>query len=720
MDGGVFVSYRKGDDPGWAGRVRDSLANHFGDDHVFFDVDSIRGGQRWEEALDEALGASRTVVLVIGPQWLTCLKERQGGTEIDYHLREVSMALDKGIDVYPVRVHGAPMPDLDDLPEELRSRLPAIQWMEVHENLFAASMARVISDIERATGNVAAPRTDNPAVLLQEATVGPWGSDAGFHEIADAVAAVAAGGKIRVRPGRYLKQVVLEKAIAVVGEGRGEVLLDCDAVPCIEARSVGAVVRGLKIRASAQEGAVGIRVESGDLTVEDVRVEAKWVPTSTAIHATGAGTRLTLGATFVSSIDVGIHVEEGAAARIERTSVAGATSHALVIESGADPKVSGCSFAGAGASTVLVANDGRGTIDDCAIGSDGGPTVEIRTGGSPTIRGRRGSTTHSGALAKVPDRLAKARSAGPGALAPDDKDRTGWTVVVADDGAGTVTLCDLAELQVRTGGNPTVTDCAIGVVRGADQGRGSICGCAIGQVILTAGADPTFRDGCTIAPDRGVKVTVEVRSGAAGTFEDCEIVGRNVRDGSPDPAVLSDGGAPVLRRCVVKNPGEGALWVGGGGRATIDGGELRSSVSGPALVVDHGEAEVAGVVIHGGVRIGGEGRVVFDGGEVHADPISGFVLEVQSGGELRSVETSFRGPGFAAARKVGRWIEARSDKVKGKVAGALGATPPVRIGDGSITSFTSCSFIGIGSDGVVAPTSGAGFDHCNLDGDPYP
>ena len=109
MGAGVFVSYRKDDDPGWAGRVRDSLAHHFGDDNVFFDVDSIRAGQRWEEAIDAALTQSQSVVLVIGPSWLRCLKERADGPETDYHLREIIMALDRGIHVYPVRVRQAPI-----------------------------------------------------------------------------------------------------------------------------------------------------------------------------------------------------------------------------------------------------------------------------------------------------------------------------------------------------------------------------------------------------------------------------------------------------------------------------------------------------------------------------------------------------------------------------------------------------------------------------------
>lgn len=734
MGSGVFVSYRKSDDPGWAGRVRDALANHFGEDQVFFDVDSIRGGQRWEDALDSALEESATLVLVIGPNWLDRLRERAAAPDTDYHLREITTALDRGIAVYPVRVHGAPMPDLADLPDELRARLPALQWMEVYESLFAASMQRVIDDIEqsmdpdgtRPVRTASTPTADSPAPgtrARDEVTVAPWGTDADYQEIADAVAAVGPGATIRVQPGRYLKQVVLDRPVAIVGEGRGEVLLDSDAVPCLLSRTTGAVVRGLRIKSSAPARAVGIRVESGDLALEDVRVRAHWVPDSTGIVATGVGTRLVLGGSEVSSVAVGIRLEDGAEPRLERTTVDKATDHALVITGGADPRISGCSFRPAGTSTVLVADGGLGTIDDSAIGNGGLAAIEIRSGGAPTIRGNRGAPAVStaastaAALTSLPDRFVKGRSAS--APAGDDKDRSGWTLLVADGGLGEIALADLAEVRITTAGDPTISGSSVPIVRGEGDGRGTFEACQIGQVVLATGASPTFRGGCTIAPERGVKITVDVSSGAAGTFEDCEIVGRNVRDGSPDPAVRSDGGAPVLRRCTVKNQGEGALWVEGGGSATVEGGELRCTVSGPAVVVADGSAEVRdAAVVRGGIRVREGGRAVLEGIQVEADPVAGGVIELHAGGQLDASDCTLRGPGLAAVRKVGRWIEARSDKVRGKAAGVLGAHPPVRLADGSTAAFAGCTFTGVGD--LVVPDEGATFERCTVDGDPYP
>jgi hypothetical protein len=129
-------------------------------------------------AIDSALIQSQSVILIVGPRWLRCIQERTARPEIDYHLRELTMALDRGIPVNPVRVHSAAMPDLADLPEELRARLPAVQWMEVYEDLFAASMQRIIADIEHSTGLISptAYLPDHVSVVLinTSSSACPW------------------------------------------------------------------------------------------------------------------------------------------------------------------------------------------------------------------------------------------------------------------------------------------------------------------------------------------------------------------------------------------------------------------------------------------------------------------------------------------------------------------------------------------------------------------
>ena len=45
----IFISYRRGDSAGHTGRLYDRLADHFGQDQVFMDVDTIRPGQELQQ-----------------------------------------------------------------------------------------------------------------------------------------------------------------------------------------------------------------------------------------------------------------------------------------------------------------------------------------------------------------------------------------------------------------------------------------------------------------------------------------------------------------------------------------------------------------------------------------------------------------------------------------------------------------------------------------------
>jgi len=57
--GGIFLSYRRHETSGTAGRLGDQLANHFGTSRVFIDVDTIEPGVDFAEAIALAVGRAK-------------------------------------------------------------------------------------------------------------------------------------------------------------------------------------------------------------------------------------------------------------------------------------------------------------------------------------------------------------------------------------------------------------------------------------------------------------------------------------------------------------------------------------------------------------------------------------------------------------------------------------------------------------------------------------
>jgi len=51
----IVVSYRRQDSEAITGRIRDRLANHYGEQSVFMDIDSIPFGADFRERVSEAL-----------------------------------------------------------------------------------------------------------------------------------------------------------------------------------------------------------------------------------------------------------------------------------------------------------------------------------------------------------------------------------------------------------------------------------------------------------------------------------------------------------------------------------------------------------------------------------------------------------------------------------------------------------------------------------------
>ena len=120
----IFVSYRRDDAAGDAGRLADHLHRRFGKDRVFLDIDTIDPGTDFVRVLHDSLQETAAVLVVIGPRW-TSVRNADGSPRLesagDFVRLEVEAALGRSIPVVPVLVQGAKMLDAKDLPPSLAS-----------------------------------------------------------------------------------------------------------------------------------------------------------------------------------------------------------------------------------------------------------------------------------------------------------------------------------------------------------------------------------------------------------------------------------------------------------------------------------------------------------------------------------------------------------------------------------------------------------------------
>jgi TonB family protein len=122
--GGIFVSYRRSDSQGEAGRLFDDLVPLFGEHTIFMDVAAIEAGCDFRKAIEEGVSQCGVLLAVIGPEWLNA-KDEAGGPRLNYPADfvrlEIASALKRDIPVIPVLVRAARMPSVEQLPEDLKN-----------------------------------------------------------------------------------------------------------------------------------------------------------------------------------------------------------------------------------------------------------------------------------------------------------------------------------------------------------------------------------------------------------------------------------------------------------------------------------------------------------------------------------------------------------------------------------------------------------------------
>jgi len=159
LEQGVFLSYRRADTAGHAGRICDELERRFDYPIVFRDVASIAAGSDFVAVLERAIARARVTLVLIGDTWLNAAAadgSRRLDDPEDHVRREIGLALERpGMTVLPVLLEGTAMPAEEELPAVLRG-LARLQAIELSERRWDHDVERLVKALKGA--GVASPR----------------------------------------------------------------------------------------------------------------------------------------------------------------------------------------------------------------------------------------------------------------------------------------------------------------------------------------------------------------------------------------------------------------------------------------------------------------------------------------------------------------------------------------------------------------------------------
>lgn len=172
---GIFVSYRRDDSQGFAGRLADSLGDILGPDRVFRDIE-IPVGSDFTDVLHRAIAASDILLVVIGRHWAAESEQGYGSRlfePTDWVRTEIEAAFAQAKQVVPVLVGGAGMPGPEVLPESI-VRLSRLQAATLSDRHWDAQVQGLVERLHKLCPRLAQrgpaepERAESPAAVLRE------------------------------------------------------------------------------------------------------------------------------------------------------------------------------------------------------------------------------------------------------------------------------------------------------------------------------------------------------------------------------------------------------------------------------------------------------------------------------------------------------------------------------------------------------------------------
>jgi TIR domain len=184
MTGKIFINYRRGDDPGYTGRLFDWLQDVFERQQLFIDVDNIAPGLDFVSELDQRVGECDVMLTVIGKGWIDA-RDAKGARRLDdpgdFVRIEIESALSQNKRVIPVLVGEAQMPQVEDLPDPLKPLTRRNAVRVTHERfssdvqglIKALQETLCVAEVTRPAATIRVPRDVQQAIQTGAASQMP-------------------------------------------------------------------------------------------------------------------------------------------------------------------------------------------------------------------------------------------------------------------------------------------------------------------------------------------------------------------------------------------------------------------------------------------------------------------------------------------------------------------------------------------------------------------
>lgn len=187
----AFINYRRDDSAAEAKLIAAAVRRVLRSESVFVDTETILSGEAWPDRIRTALTASRYVLVLIGPGWLTAGTNEWGQRKIDdesdWVRIEIAGALgDPRKTVIPILIRGAKMPPGDALPIDVAA-VTTRQAIDIRRDYWDHDVALVTARVSPATG-------ESMRVITPSSLVDPFWSDLS-PDLQDAISLAATAAR---------------------------------------------------------------------------------------------------------------------------------------------------------------------------------------------------------------------------------------------------------------------------------------------------------------------------------------------------------------------------------------------------------------------------------------------------------------------------------------------------------------------------------------------